>query len=234
VQMRSVDERWHQTLCALVSWIRDTSIRRIVFCDNSATTCSFKAICNFAQIFGKEIEVLIFSGNAEKLCFCGKGYGEGEIVAHAFAKSHFLKEAKSFYKITGRIFIGNFEELHCQHAKDPLVFSLPGVPWKLKCKQFLLRFERIRSRFEGRSAYTVFYKSEVNFFRTHLLERYLEVDERQNRWLEHVYFLPVMQNGAVGFRKNLKVVGLRGTSGETYEGHTYPDDVVALARSMAA
>lgn len=233
VQMRSASDRWHQTLCSLASWIKETPLRRIVVCDNSGTSLPFEPIRQLAREHGKEMETLIFRGDVGKLSECGKGYGEGEILAHAFEHSRFLRETDSFYKITGRIFIKNFAKLHAQHLKDPIVFSLPGVPWKNQFKRFLLRFRYFQRRFDGRSAYTVFYKSSKVFFRRHLLERYLEVDELNYRWLEHVYFLPVMKHSAVGFKTPPIVVGLRGTSGETYEGHTYAEEIKTLARRMA-
>ncbi len=70
-------------------------------------------------------------------------------------------------------------------------------------------------------AYTMFYKSTKDFFLRHLLSLYREVDEEHSRWLEHVYYIPAIRHGAANFVEFPQIVGTRGTSGGTYQGHDF-------------
>jgi len=232
LELRDPADRLHQTLCGLVSWLEATPLRRIVLSDNSGISSELDGFREYAEARGAEFERLAFSGATEKIAAFGKGYGEGEIMEHAFAHSRLLRDCRTFYKITGRLFIRNFAQLHALHARDPVVFALSGTPWKNRLKRHLLRLGYFQRLWRDQTTHTVFYKCTPDFFRRHLLERHREVDERNGRWLEHAYYLPTMRHGAVTFREYPVIVGLRGTLGESYHGHVYSDAVQATARSL--
>lgn len=232
LELRDPTDRQHQTLCGLLSWVEATPLRRIVLCDNSGITGELDGFADFAKKRGVEFECLAFQGATEQIATFGKGYGEGEILEHAFAQSRLLADCRTFYKITGRLFIGNFSTLQRQHVGDPVVFALSGTPWKNRFKRALLRLEYFRQLWRGQTTHTVFYKCTPSFFRQHLLPRYREVDERQGRWLEHAYYVPTMIHGAAGFREYPVIVGMRGTLAQPYHGQGYSAAIQAQARAL--
>jgi|GEM_PF-1208046 len=122
------EERLHQTLCSLVRWIRDTSARTIVLCDGTMPPFDFSKVLKFAEEHGKTLEVIIFKESDNYLKY-GKGYAEGEVLEYALEHSAHLSEGSSFYKVTGRTFISNFEEIRALHEKDEAVFASPA--WSL-------------------------------------------------------------------------------------------------------
>ena len=232
LQLRDPADRLQQTLCSLISWIELTPLRRIVLCDNSGISNELDGFRRFAESRGAAFECLAFRGASDQIAKYGKGYGEGEILEHAFAQSRLLADCSSYYKITGRLFIHNFAALHAQHASDPVVFALSGTPWKNRLKRYLLRLPYFQQLWRDQTTHTVFYKCTPTFFRKHLLTRYREVDEQKGRWLEHAYYLPTIRHGAVSFRDYPVIVGTRGSLGESYHGQTYSAAVQAQARSL--
>lgn len=232
LELRDPRDRLHQTLCGLISWLEATPLRRIVLCDNSGISSELDGFRAWAETRGAEFECLAFSGATDRIATFGKGYGEGEILEHAFAHSRLLADCATFYKITGRLFIQNFGALRALHAADPVVFALSGTPWKNRFKRHLLRLGYFRKLWQAQTTHTVFYKCTPDFFRRHLLTRYREVDEHQGRWLEHAYYVPTMIHGAAGFREYPTIVGMRGTLAQPYHGQGYSDAVQARARSL--
>jgi len=231
VALRDPRERLFQTLCSLVAWVDLTPLRRFVVCDSSGASGNLGKIARYAQEQGKEMELIEFIGDNRRVALQGKGYGEGEIVARALHHSALLRECASFYKITGRTFVRNFNPLHARHARDPVVFALGGRPWKSRLRGRLASIPFFLRRWENRTVATIFYKSSPVFFRTQLIDRYREVDDRQGRWLEHAYYVPSMRNG-VTFSSEPIIVGVSGSSGGRYSLHPYPDDVQARARAL--
>jgi hypothetical protein len=122
------DERLLQTLCCLVRWIRDTSAETIVLCDGTMTPFDFSKVRAFAEKHGKTFETLVFQ-ESDNFLKHGKGYGEGEVLEYAVENSAHLAEGGSFYKVTGRTFVANFDDIRKAHASDEAVFASPA--WSL-------------------------------------------------------------------------------------------------------
>lgn len=122
------EDRLHQTLCGLVRWIRDTSAKTIVFCDGTMPSFDFSKVLSFAEEHGKNLEVILFRESDNYLKY-GKGYAEGEVLEYALNHSKHLAEGGSFYKVTGRTFIANFDEIRALHEHDEAVFASPA--WSL-------------------------------------------------------------------------------------------------------
>lgn len=122
------DDRLNQTLCSLVRWIRDTSAETIVVCDGTMTPFDFSKVHMFAEKHGKTLEILTFQETDNYLRH-GKGYGEGEVLEYAVNNSTHLADGGSFYKVTGRTFVANFDEIKKLHANNEAVFASPA--WSL-------------------------------------------------------------------------------------------------------
>lgn len=203
VAIRDEKERLLQYLCSLSAWLKLTSINTIIFCENSNTFYDFSKIIEFANNEGKVLELLIFDGN-QKAQKKGKGYGEGKIIEFALTNSRNLNQNVNFYKITGRLFVLNFEQIRQMHTDFPNVFKVPcsnkrdntdGISSFRLTLRFIKRYLISLKAKGGRGLYdpnnaacTTFYKSNVDFFQKNLINSYKRVDDKWNYCLEHAYY----------------------------------------------
>ena len=202
-------------LCALVSWARPARVRRIVFGENSNTTFDFLPVQQYLEAAGKEVEFLVFDGNREVARF-GKGYGEGEILEHVYLHSRLLREAPAFYKITGRLFVGNFDAisdatttLDAFQRKEKQPKDGPPRPCKVV---------------------TTFFKCSLALFERKLVRAYTQVDDLGGVFIEHVYYNQLRDAEAPSFAVRPALVGEQASTGRVYSA--YDDGVVETARSL--
>lgn len=208
-------ERTLQYLCALVSWTRPAHVRRIVFGENSNTAFDFSPVVQYVEAAGKEIEVLVFDGNKEVTRY-GKGYGEGEILEHVYRHSRLLRATPAFYKITGRLFVSNFDAVCAAtpglDAFQRKVKQLPGKPPR-PCK-----------------VVTTFFKCSLALFESRLAHAYTQVDDREGVFLEHVYYDRLRDLDLAGFGVRPAFVGQQASTGRIYGA--YDDDVIRTAHAF--
>jgi hypothetical protein len=212
--VRDEQTRIAQYMCALVAWSRPQRVRRIVFAENSNTTFDFARIVARLEAAGKQVELLVFDGNKESARF-GKGYGEGEILEHVVTRSSLMREADSFYKVTGRLFVANFDEVSTAttepHAFRRKYAKKPGNPSKVD---------------------TTFFKCGRQLFEQRLMRAYLEVDDMTRRFIEHVYFDQLPEEVAGGFPVAPVVVGQSASTGKVYA--PYDEETIRAAEVLAA
>jgi hypothetical protein len=209
--VRDERERTLQYLCALVAWARTARVRRIVFAENSNTQFDFSEVVRLLEEAGKEVEVMVFDGNSETPRF-GKGYGEGEILEYVYNRSRLLAATPVFYKVTGRLFVRNFDavsEATTDTAAFPLNPPRDGRP---------------------RKAITSFFKCSRDLFETRLLSVYKQVSDEVGHRIEQVYYDQLVDLNVRGFRVKPVMVGQQGSTGKMYE--PYDEDIVRTARSL--
>ncbi len=232
-------ERLLQTYCGLLSWIRQTPIAAIVLCDNTGIDHRFAGLAALAEAHGKRLEILAFRGDDEELRLRGKGYGEGEILQHVLDHSRLLAAATSFYKVTGRVFVEDFADLHHRFRKQPVVFGLPGnlAPWRRtllrtasRCGLLEACFRRLRNNYVA----TTFYKCSVDYYRAFLAGRFRLVDDRQGYFLERALLPPLFDHGFDVFPRPLSLVGISGSKGCLYGHRDYAPEVKELAARLLA
>ncbi len=208
-------ERLLHYLCALVSWARPARVRRIVFGENSTTTFDFSGVVRHLEAAGKEVEILVFDGNRGVTRF-GKGYGEGEILAHLHRHSRLLRAAPAFYKITGRLFVSNFD------AVSEATTTLDAFQRKMKPpKDGPPRPPKVM---------TMFFKCSLALFERRLADAYTEVDDRAGVFIEHVYYNRLRDVDLPGFGARPALVGQQASTGRLYAA--YDEDVVQTARRL--
>ncbi len=211
--VRDEATRIQHYMCALVSWAGARRVRRIVFAENSNTRFDFSRIAAHLEAAGKEVEVLVFDGNKESPRY-GKGFGEGEILEHAYTHSRLLHLTGSFYKVTGRLFVRNFDAVS-EAAVGPHAFrrkyaKKPGNPSKVD---------------------TTFFKCGRDLFAASLMHAYRDVDDMNRVFIEHRYF-DLLQNTDVGdFPVAPEVVGQSASTGKVYA--PYDEETVRTAAAMA-
>ncbi|MGE3403574.1 MAG: hypothetical protein AB7K63_13340 [Vicinamibacterales bacterium] len=211
VAIHREDERIEQYLCALVSWAGTRRVRRLVFAENSNTRFDFSPVISHLEAAGKQVEVLVFDGNTQAAQF-GKGFGEGAILEHVFRHSRLLQQGDSFYKITGRLFVRNFDRVS-EATPQPDAF-------------------RLKERRIGKAskANTVFFKCSRDLFESRLLRSYRQVDEPNSISIEHVYFNQLRGLDIGDFGVAPVMVGRQASTGMQYE--PYDEAAVSVARAL--
>jgi hypothetical protein len=210
--VRDEQERVFQYLCSLVAWARPARVGRIIFAENSQTTFDFAPVLRYLRAAGKEVELLVFDGNAEAARL-GKGYGEGRILEHVYRRSALLRAAPSFYKITGRLFVKNFDKVsEATTAADAFQrkqWDDPARPPKVM---------------------TRFFKCSREVFEARLLDAYRQVSDEPGAHVEHVYFKRLSGLDVPDFGARPKIIGQQASTGEVYG--PYDDEVTWTARAL--
>jgi hypothetical protein len=249
-------ERAIQYFCALVSWIRSSSAKNIVLCENTNTEVDFSVLVDLAQSVGKDLEVLKFAGNSEAQRY-GKGYGEGKIIEYAIDNSRLLAKASRFYKATGRLFLPAFDKLAAStQARDQLFiedYYKLETQWKKYLARGVLRagsalknqplladqFARVRPHISQALQLPVwvntrFFKCDIGFYKQHLKQVYMRADDANGYFLENVFFdaLKGFPQAKV-WNMTLNWVGVSGTLGTVVYGDSdYASNVRAEAETL--
>lgn len=182
-------------LASLRAWSRTPGVREIVICDGSGFDLDPHVDPIRRENPEVAIEALSFQNDRDMVARRGKGYGEGEIVAHALQESRLLRGRPAFGKCTGKLWLENFGA--CLRGWNGQAgFNLWG-----------------RTRID--SIDTRFYLVARSFFDSHLRDRYREVDDPAGHYLEHSY-----RDGLSGLSPRSYVMwpaprlqGLSGSSG---------------------
>lgn len=232
-RLTDANERLRESLCALVEWSSVTSVKKFVLCDNTAPAFSFGKVIAFFHAKDKELEVLTFQGDRQKVASQGKGYGEGEIVRHVLHNSRLLRTCDYFFKITGKVFVRNFEQIADAHLNDGVVFETNNKRiglTKVAAKTLAIGFPN--SRFARGMTNTCFYKCERAFFERHLLDAYFQVDDLKKNYLERVYYNILCRKWFTEMKMSPALVGISGTSGKSYCGLRFSKDTIQEAERL--
>lgn len=204
VTLRDPAERLAHYAAATMLWARKGPFDAIVICENSGRGERLEELAPFVEKEGKSFECLRFSGNRGSWEF-GKGHGEGGILAHAILKSKLIQEESTIWKVTGRLFVENADELVRLHAADQNVMD-PGN--------------------------TRFFKISTRFFIDHMVGLYRQVNDHRGVSIEVAYdraLEPLRKSGeVVAFRKPHAYVGQDAGSGNWHRH--FPGDVLQEAR----
>lgn len=176
------------------------SIDNIVFCENSNYAHDYASLIEKAKKNGKKLEILTFEGNYPIIQNKGKGYGEGEIIEYALKNSTLLKDCHSFYKLTGRLAIKNFDQIVDSTKVENAFIWRHKVIYQMKTDY----------------VETFFYKVNKEFYTTRLLHAYKEVDEINHLYIEHLFNERLKKLKIRSFRYPLQIIGNSGSSGRPY------------------
>ena len=95
-------------MCALVSWARTRRVQRIILAENSNTQFDFSRIVRHLEAAGKRLNCWSSMATGSHHA-SGKGFGEGEILEYVYTHSRLLRLTDTFYKVTGGLFVRNFD-----------------------------------------------------------------------------------------------------------------------------
>jgi len=212
--LRDAAVRINHYLSGLLLWVERGPFEEIVFCENSGSGAPLAVLTDWAASHRKALEVLTFHGN-EEAQQRGKGYGEGQIIAHAIRTSRSIQKAGAFYKVSGRLYVENVAEIVTAHAADANVFNLGD---------------------------TKFYKTGVDLFTRRLEPRLAEIDDRiwrpaegYSRSIEAVFIEELGQPPSEirPFSVRPVIVGQSATTLALYD-KDYPPDIEPRVAALRA
>lgn len=159
------------------------------------------ALYRLAGQYRKTLEILPFQGNTKKTVFHGKGYGEMECINYALDNSQLLKSSDTFVKLTGRVIVLNFDCVLHSAIKPNTFYAMTSG-----------RFPYIE---------TIIYRTEKDFFQKHLSDAGNLVFDREEIYLEHVFYQRLHELASqcpIGSFKAYRFLkGFSGSSGYSYE-----------------
>jgi len=204
IHIKDPVERLTQYAISLLCWIREGPFDQIVLCDNSGYT-NLEPLRRIAAATNRKVEIISFKGNHGSLTK-GKGYGEAEIMEHAFRHSALIRSSWSIWKVTGRLYVPNAAKVQEVHHNDRHVMTSD----------------------------TRYFKISQNFFWCHLHPHKEALDDnRPEGNIESVYghVIAAMSDHYIQvFREPIELVGQGGGSGMWYG--PYPKWAVEEARQI--
>lgn len=125
--------REKEYLWTILYYITRSNFDKFVFCENSWYEIkSRKNVEEIARTFWKEIELLQYKGDGDKIKKYSYAYWEAEILDYAFKHSKFIKESNEFFKVTWRYVILNINDLINEYKdKDYFFYKWVGLWWTL-------------------------------------------------------------------------------------------------------
>lgn len=161
--LQDADERLRLTLDSIDLWRRTPGVTAVVVCDGSGVDLSIHLPPTAHDM--APVECLAFQNDAELVRRKGKGFGEGQIVAHALRNSVHLSHAEVWGKCTGKLWVQNFSDC-LKGYRGPVAFDIRGT-------------------FAVRSVDSRFYLVDAAFYRQHLARAHEQVDDDHGWYLEH-------------------------------------------------
>ena len=204
VALTNPTERINSTIESLKHWALISPGLDIVICDGSGY--------DFQELIGAtpslktlNIEVLHFFNSQEIVKNKGKGYGEGEIVAHALNHSDILKKCDTFSKCTAKYWVKNFQECTKNHQKNISIEKYYDSRYSLNY----------------RACDTRFYIVKKDFYLSKLANSHKTTNDFHSCFLEHTFAMDIIRSKITGTEFKIKplVYGTSGTTGEFSVSH---------------
>lgn len=233
VVLRDAEARLDQYLGALLLWIDSGAFRRLSFCENSGFAFDFAPLVAYAAEKGVSLEILRLSVDAERVARQGKGYGEGEILREAFARSAVLARSQSVWKITGRLYAAAAAELLRRHDGDANVFFSQDDDDRRR-----LVWARLLRRRAPCFVRTEIFKVQPQFYAQYLAKAHETVSDAPGQWLEHAFAGAVVRAPRRGCKivslATADLVGMSASSGQGYGSKTFASESPDLPARIAA
>lgn len=179
-------------------------IKKIIFVDNTDYAYDYSLLKSLSIQNNKELEIIKFKGDYDKIEKLGKGYGEIECIDAAINHSKLLQSESDFYKLTGRVIIKNFDKMIISRTTPNAFIYKPG----------LLFNDRDHIN-------TVFYSVKSDFFINNLSILKNEVDDRNKLFIEDIFLIKLMNLrscSSIGtFTMYPQISGISGSSGGNYD-----------------
>jgi hypothetical protein len=201
------EEREKQYLDAILFFIKESPLTKIIVCDNSGYRYP-TSLYELAASHQKKIELLSFQGDQAKVKERGKGYGEGEIMEFIMAHSLLMREVDGLIKVTGRLKVVNIGKIWERMRPSENYF----MPVSLLRPRWLVP-RAARPCVDVRMYYTT-----TVFFNEVLLDAYKEVSDERIFFLEHAYHraMTLSSRKVKCFPTAPEITGISGSNGWTF------------------
>lgn len=213
--VKNIDTRKREYIEALKYYLERTKFD-VVFVENSGTDISSFFI---TEIQEGRLEMITYKGNTFSI-HLGKGFGEGEILRHAFTHSKKLKQTGKIYKISGRHIVKNI----CSIENLSHLLVLP--------KHFVLCDFNPKSH----SAISDLFLATRDFYIEYFLPITSEIDESQGIWFEHVLYKAIYhysKNELLCFLPcGISQIGKSGSTGRNLENSTLIGDIRNFVKAV--
>lgn len=140
-RITDVNIRLEQYENSLRQYIEKTAFNPIVFIDNSGYDFDEVKYKSLAKKYNKEFEFIKGSVQYQNIIEKGKSFGDAFLIHEGLKKSNLLNPCEYFYKITGRIFLKNSNDIirtRDKHKNEFICYT--GLGWCLtnifKCNKF--------------------------------------------------------------------------------------------------
>lgn len=176
LNLKDSNKRYHQYIDNIIKLITTSSFTHFVFCENSNTWVKDQQMLELlCAYYNKHIEFLTFQWDNEKTQQFTRAYGDQEIIEFAMQNSKILAEHQGFYKLTGRYWIKNLNQVikHWQWLRN--VF----IRWGLLKD----------------TVHTCFFKVTKSYFTEHFLGKADQLPKFKNHSLERLYYWNIKQSG---------------------------------------
>ena len=195
LEIKNAENRRQQYIESIRYYIKETNIRKIVYCDNSKALIDDE-ISNLAKRYLKEFEWLSFKGDSVKAVTQGKGYGEGEIIEYALENSKQLQNSEYFIKVTGRVIVRNIDFL-ITFMNEHRMYFFRNSPTNVDTK---------------------LYGVPVESYKKDFLTLYKEVDDKNKKYLENLFSEQIIRNHLTphSFVVFPNARGISGSTGKSY------------------
>ena len=188
----STEVRKAQYLKAIIFYVTQSKFNNIIFCENSDykfEKTEMEVIEYLKNLYHKNIELLHFKWNTEKVNKQWYWYWEWECLDYAFDNSKILKDTKTFYKITWRYIIWNINEIIDSHKN---------------CQNIFIR--DIPSYF---TMNTAFFKMETELYRKYFYNAKKLVNHSQNINFESAFYKIIFNENLFNLPKRLRILPYR-------------------------
>lgn len=203
--LTDVSERLKQYIECIEFYLCETSINKIVFCENSNYKFDSRALYELAKKNNKLFELLQFDGDYSQIVDRGKGYGEGEIIEYALENSKLFLQSKYFIKVTGRLIISNIDILCKRIDFDRVYFN---------CNLYYYP-----------SIDTKMYGMPIALYKDTFRKAYYDVNDKENQYIESIFY-NIIKNKQIKVFNFHKCPVFEGISGSC--GFNYFDDIVHI------
>lgn len=110
-RITDVNIRLEQYESAIYRYIKESPFNPIVFVENSGYDFDENKFKIYAEEFGKKFEFIKGKICYDEITKKGKSFGDAFLIYEGLIKSKLLSKSEYFYKITGRIFLKNANEI---------------------------------------------------------------------------------------------------------------------------
>jgi hypothetical protein len=253
VALSSIKDRIEKSLEGLIAWLQDPSFQQIVFVKNCTTRINPEILKNVARAYNKNLEFLEVS-SSPRTVIQGKGYGEGDLIHQALRESHVLRQAKEFFKITGKLYSPDVSRLFTGKGSGEFLLAQTGTPARAAWPRHLIaplyqqpsgsRFlgflrRRLRLPWSLIAAHprgwidTRFYRVRRDFYLTSLSASHRRVQDALGYTLETAFYDDLKNYEGIHYiHQEPIIVGTSGTFATT--AGIYSPQIQEEARDLAA